>query len=326
MSKPLPISIGTFQGTCLGPLMHNSATNDLTCFVPKDIDGFRITVVRYADDCQVGITGPRSRLPALKRALEKVLDIMSTWFLEHSMKINASKTELLLCGDRRQLALISEPPEILFMGKMLKSTDRVKNLGVVMDANLSWNLHVKYVTDRCFGTLIGLLHARHLLPRNVLPRIIDSLVFSHLRYCIQVYGGTSAEMLDKIQKVFNFAARVISHRRKFDHISGVIRDLGWLDSAQFVQYSDLCLLYKLLTNREPSILASKFRFNRNVCTRTTRQSDQLFLEKPRTNHGKRTFTYRAGDLFNRNFDHVSNWNLLTYSLFKKCAKTAVRSE
>lgn len=78
MSKSLPISIGTFQGTCLGPLMHDIATNDLTCHVPSEIDCFRVTVVRYADDCQVGIMGPHSRLPDLKRVLEKMFDVMST--------------------------------------------------------------------------------------------------------------------------------------------------------------------------------------------------------------------------------------------------------
>jgi len=104
LSEPRDITIGTFQGSCLGPLLYNIFSNDIACFIPHHIDGFRVTIVRYADDSQVAITGPRSRLEEMKRSLESVLDVMCTWFMQHGMLVNASKTELLLCGDRRQVS------------------------------------------------------------------------------------------------------------------------------------------------------------------------------------------------------------------------------
>ena len=39
-SKPLTIKTGTFQGTCLGPLLFNIASNDLACHIPDQINGF----------------------------------------------------------------------------------------------------------------------------------------------------------------------------------------------------------------------------------------------------------------------------------------------
>ena len=69
-----------------------------------------------------------------------------------------------------------------------------------MDQNLSWHQHLKLVSQRCFGTLVGLAHARLVLPLNVMPRLIDALVISHVRYCIQVYGNCNAEMSGVIQK------------------------------------------------------------------------------------------------------------------------------
>ena len=67
----LPISIGTFQGTCLGPLLFNIATNDFNCCIPKEIHGFRITTIRYADDSQIAITGLRNSMSEMRIALEK---------------------------------------------------------------------------------------------------------------------------------------------------------------------------------------------------------------------------------------------------------------
>ena len=240
--------------------MYNIASNDM-CHVPSEIDGFRITLVRYADDTQLAITGPRDRIMDMSRALECVLDTMATWLMQHNMKINASKTELILFGDRRQLSQIEAVPDITFMDQQLELSTHVKNLGIVMDQQLTWNMHIKQLSQRFFGILIGLAHAKNVLPRDVLPRLIDALVISHVRYCIQVFGNCNAEMLNAIQKIFNFAARLISNRRKYDHISDVLRELGWLNSRQFVAYFDMCMLHKIISCQCPTSLSAHFRCN-----------------------------------------------------------------
>ena len=199
-----------------------------------------MTVIRYADDTQIAITGPRHRLTEMQHSLKTVLDTMCTWFMQNGMMVNATKTELILCGDRRQIINIREKPPIKFMDKTLTYSDTVKNMGVIMDPALSWEPHIKHITDRCIGILVALLHAKHLLPASILPRVIDALVFSHLRYGVQVYGSANRSAIAKLQKVFNFAARVLSSRRKYDHISDVLLQLKWLNAQQFVNYFDVC--------------------------------------------------------------------------------------
>ena len=112
-------AIGTFLGSSLGPLLYNIFSNDISCFVPTHIDGFPVKLVKYADDAQLAITGPRDRLTDMIRAMESVLDKASTWFLQNGMMVNAGKTEMLLCGDTRQLRHI-DPPSITFMEQTLK--------------------------------------------------------------------------------------------------------------------------------------------------------------------------------------------------------------
>ena len=232
----------------------------------------------------------------MELCLEQILDTVCTWLWQNGMKINASKTEMLLCGDRRQLAQISRPACVMFLGQRLESKDEVKNLGVVMDRNLSWDSHIKRVSDRCFGILIGLANAKHVLPREVIPTLIDSLVMSHVRYCVQVYGSAGSTTIGKLQKVFNFAARIVSNRRKYDHISDVLAALDWFNPRQLVDYSDLCMLHKLVSSGRPYRLSSRYRFNHEVVNRVTRQSSHFALEKPRTNHRKRSFIYRSCQL------------------------------
>ena len=113
------------------------------------------------------------------------------------MKVNASKTEMLMCGDRRLLAQITGPTCVTFLGERLESTDEVSNL-VIMDKNLTWERHIKRITDRCFVILIGLANAKHVLPVEVLPRLVDALVMFHVRCRAQVYGSTGSVALVKI--------------------------------------------------------------------------------------------------------------------------------
>ena len=86
------------------------------------------------------------------------------------MLVNASKTELLLCGDRRQLCQITKSPTITFMEQIRVKyvcSNRVRNLDVIIDSTLSWDVHVNHVIGLCFGILIGLYSTSNMYYRNV---------------------------------------------------------------------------------------------------------------------------------------------------------------
>ena len=301
-SEPRDITIGTFQGSSLGPLLFNIMANDLSTYIPATIDSFRVTVARYADNTQIVLTGPKNRLTDMQSSMSSVLDDMLTWFLQHGMKVNTKKTELLLIGVPRTLPRPEDatPISVQFNGETVRESEKgsVRNLGVTIDKNLNLIKHIESTVAKCCGILTGLASAKHVLPSCVLPQIIDSLVFSHLRYCVQAYGNASNCHLQQIQKVFNFAARVISGRRKFEHVSDVTRALGWLSARDFIDLNDICLLHRIITQEQPTSIASHIKRNHQVVSRATRQSDLLAVPRARTKHGQRTFHCLAAKLYN----------------------------
>ena len=129
-------------------------------------------------------------------------------------------------------------------------------------------------------------------------------------------------MIAKVQKVFNLAARVLSGRRKYDHISDVLRDLEWLDAQQFVKFSDICLLHKILTSGEPCAIRSSLSYNHETIHRTTRQSDHLNPGRAHNNHGKRLFTYRAASLYNQ-FVISENIDVTSIRMLKRHVHAAI---
>ena len=55
--------------------------------------------------------------------------------------------------------------------------------------------------------------------------IINSLVFSKLLYCSSVWTNTTKKNIELLQTVQNFAARIVSGTRKFDHVTPILKQL-----------------------------------------------------------------------------------------------------
>ena len=292
VSPPLPNGMGVFQGSALGPLLFSVFANDLSLYAGD------AQVLQYADDTQVLVTGKKSDLHTLISSLESSLASLDAWFCANALKVNANKTELIVLGNRQNMRNLSDIV-VTFRETSLVPTDHVKNLGVVFDKHLTWDTHVDAVSRRCTGTLLGLAHVRHAVPRGVTTTLVTALVLSQLRYCVSVYGNGSKKNAAKIQKILNFAAKVIFGRKKHDHASDLLKRLGWLDAQQLADYSTICLVHRVLQSGEPESLAAVLHENRDVRHRATRQDGLLHVARFRTEAGRRRFCVRAPALYNQ---------------------------
>ena len=60
--------------------------------------------------------------------------------------------------------------------------------------------------------------------------IIQSLVLSILNYCNVIWGTTNTTILKDVQKLQNFAAKVVDGKaRKYDHATPILKELKWLN-------------------------------------------------------------------------------------------------
>ena len=223
-SLPLPNSIGIFQGSSLGPLLYCIFANDLSLFAED------ATIIQYADDTQVLVSGKKSQILDVALRMEKALSSLDAWFRTNGLKVNADKTQLMLLGSPQNLRTLIDI-RVSFRDHVLTPVPAAKNLGLFFDSPLSWDRHISYVTQRCFGVLTGLSHLRGHLPTAVLSALIHALVFSQLRYCISIYGNGKKGNLSRIQKVINFSAKLLFGRKKYDHVSDLLERLGWLGAG-----------------------------------------------------------------------------------------------
>ena len=139
---------------------------------------------------------------------------------------------------------------------------------------------------------------RHLLGTTTLENVINELVFSRLYYCSPVWSSTTKKNISKLQKIQNFAARMITNTRKFDYITPVFQELRWLHVSYFLTYTVGVLAFNCLKGLVPSCMSVRFVTRCTVHDRNTRKKDYLNIPAYQSAAGQRTFLYRAIKLWN----------------------------
>ena len=313
VSAPLPNTMGVFQGSSLGPLLFTIFANDLSLHAPD------AHVTQYADDTQVLISDVKRNIPSLILRMESTLSSLAAWFHAHGLKLNTSKTEILLLGTRQNTRGLS-PVSVRVGGGTVRESQHVKNLGVLFDRHLSWDAHVSDVVRKSVGLLIGLRHLSRYLPRRVLLTIVQGLIISRVRYCITVYGNGSVTNDTRLLRVINFAVRVVTGLRKFDHVSRARVDLGLQTPRQLCDVQTVVVAHRALAVGEPESLAQLFQTyaDSRGGERVTRQDNDLRPPTMRTAAGQRSFAYRAATMLNAMPADVKELN---HTAFKRAAKT-----
>ena len=109
--------------------------------------------------------------------------------------------------------------------------------------------------------------------------MINATLTSRLDYCNSLLYGAKQSHIHRLQCCQNNAAWIITKRRKFDHISPVLRELHWLPAQQRISYKILLLTYKALNGHAPQYLVALI--SKYIPPRPHLSEDQYLLNSPR---------------------------------------------
>ena len=203
----------------------------------------------------------------------------------------------------------------LHLGKEITPVPVARDLGVFIDQYLTYDEQLTQTAAKCLCKLVQINRIKHLLDKETLLLLINAFVFSKLFYCSTVWSNTSKSNVSKLQRVQNFAARIILGLRKFDHISQGIKSLKWLPVKDRLYLNDAIMMYKCINKLAPDYLADKFVQRSHIHNRNTRSRNQLDIPRCRISTGQRSFVYRGTQL----------WNSLSYDVrTAKCPKVFKR--
>ena len=238
------------------------------------------------------------------------------WMTVNLLKLNGDKTELLIATNKH-LKNVSTIDSIDIDSVQINPSESIRNLGA------HFNIFMDFVTKKCQSAryaLRNISRVRSSLTRTACEMLVQAHVTSRLDYCNALLYGLPKYLIEKLQKVQNYAARVITMTPKRDDITPVLASLHWLPIEQRIEFKTLLYTFKALNDQAPPYLCELVK--RRHHTRTLRPADRLELPVIKYSaYGGRTFERAASELWNSIEDKLNIKNAPSVDVFKKRLKT-----
>ena len=234
--------------------------------------------------------------PTAMNDLNSDLLLIRNCCFNNFLLLNPDKTKLMVFGSRQLLAKLSDF-NISLLGKDPALASSAKDLGIVLDLQLTTDDHVLNTTSSCMSSLAQISRVKHVLDCNQLVTVINALVFSKLLYCSTVWSNTANKNICRLQSAQNFAARIVTGMRKFDHITPcTTRSTFPVKHKLF--FRDAVMAFKCMTAQAPHYLSDQFTPRLAATGRVTPSCQLLNIPLYKPSNGQRTLYYRMVHIWN----------------------------
>ena len=225
--------------------------NDLPMFLPS--------ITLFADDTMIEVAS--DTLDGVIRELQTNIDKLSIWFNRNNLTINNKNLCSMLIGtphkikDYCNLATLG----LKINGQNLNNMSCYKYLGLTIDSCMTWNKAI-IATCKKLGTRVAMTQRfMSFFPQNYVNPIYYAFVQPYIDYGLSIWGNTSKSNIDKVQRLQNRLARIVTNNFNYNISSSVIiRELGWQTVSERNIYLTLLLMFKCMNGSAPVYLSDQF--------------------------------------------------------------------
>ena len=111
------------------------------------------------------------------------MEELSVWLNANKIALNVVKTEVMLFKTKDKSCDADLSPRLC--RKKLYRTKYLRYVGIKIDENLSWRIHIHYLASKLNGANAVLAKLRHFVNSEILRSTYFAIFHSHLNYvCI----------------------------------------------------------------------------------------------------------------------------------------------
>ena len=120
---------------------------------------------------------------------------------------------------------MSNPLKLSIDNVAIEHVSYVKSLGIFIDENLRWQTHIDKLSKKVTSGIGAIKKMRPFVSPPTLHYVYNALIQSHFYYCYPVWGNFGKTLFDRLQKLQNRAARVLTFSSYDADANRLIRQL-----------------------------------------------------------------------------------------------------
>ena len=178
----------------------------------------------------------------------------------------------------------------------------VENLGFTLDCHLTMNVQFTNIARTCYFELRRLASIRRFPTSTATATLVSTFALSRIDYCSTLLFGSTHDVTSHLQRIQNYAARVILCLPKSSSINTHLKSLHWLPVKLRSTYKIACLCYHYHSRTAPSYVADMLH-EQPSHSRITRSSSYTMplLNRPahkKATLGDRSFYFASSSVWN----------------------------
>ena len=259
------VIFGVPQGSVLGPVLFVLYTTPLSDIIANHSVNHQL----FADATQLQKSTPPNDVQSLTHDLQSCTDGIKAWMCNNQLKLNEVKTEAILFSTPSLSSCHCLLSSVMVGTREILFSDKVRNLGFILDSNLTMKQHVIKTCQTAYYELKRISSIRRYLTEDAAKQLVTFCVLLRLDYCNSLLMGTPNSVIQPTQKVQNTAARLILRAPCHQNCTPLLQQLHWLPVSERTKHKTTCMCYNAITGSAPSYLSELLHLyspSRSLCS------------------------------------------------------------
>ena len=294
------VNCGVPQGSVLGPLLFLLYINDIKHAIGCD------NVKLFADDTFL-FTNDRN-IDAVKEKASNLFEKIFRWCVANQLSINSEKTNFVLFHAKNKPI----PENFDCIHTTFITLNRVKcvqYLGLMIDENLYWHMHVEHVYNSLVKYFGLFNHVKTIISKKIARQLYFAFIHSRIKYGIEVFGDCANEYLQKLQVIQNKLLKLLLNFDRRTSTNELHQQLSLLKVVDIHNVNLLSFVNECRSGRCPTLFSNYYHVRE--AGYDLREKDRLHVPMARTDIGQSSCKIKGARLWNNKF------NLVNQHLHKK---------
>ena len=199
------------------------------------------------------------KISELLHSMQSSIGDVKAWATANMLKLNDNITELMLVTSKRTKHLHNLPISITIGNVHIPFKQSVINLGLTLDCHLTMDVHVSNISRTCYFERRRLASIYRSLTSTATATLVSTFALSRIDYCYSLLFCSSHDMTSHLQRIRNYAVRVILRLPMSSNITIHLKSLHWLRVKARSTNKIVCLCYHCRSSTASSYVADKLQ-------------------------------------------------------------------